>query len=113
MTVEINRNFFGDKTIKFDLGKSVAMVTPPIDHDYWLMRVQVSQSQAVVCFPKFGVIGIGFQNEEDWNANLPSSCPKEEIFNHISHNKGNDSIKDEDCIQAIGLLQEAIKALKG
>ena len=85
------------------------MITPPIDEDFWMMRVKLSEKQAIVCFPKFGTIGIGFQKEEDWNTNLPHTCNAREIFDHISHNKADDSISDEDCINAIQMLQGAIR----
>lgn len=93
-----------DKTIQ--LGGGMIM-TPPINEGYWLFRVPVSDKQAVVAFPKFGTIGIGFQHEEDWNCNLPYSCGTDEIFNHIADNKGDESIPDERCKDAIRLLQEA------
>ena len=85
------------------------MVTPPIgSEDYWLARVPLSSTQAIVAFPKFGVIGIGFQQEDDWNTNLPSTCEAEKIFAHISHNKGDPSIADADCLTAIRMIQDAI-----
>jgi hypothetical protein len=62
-----------------------------------------------VCFPKFATIGIGFQHEEDWNTNLPYTTPADEIFKHISHNKGDDAIKDSDCLLAIVAIQEELK----
>jgi hypothetical protein len=86
------------------------MITPALDEDFWLMRVPVSENQAIICFPKFGTIGIGFQIEkEDWNTNLPYSCDAEEIFEHIKENKGYNSISDKNCIDAIKMLQEEIK----
>ena|ERR1051325_2782975 len=91
-------------------GTTVLAITPPLDQDYWVMRVPVSAQQAIVCFPKFFTIGIGFQREEDWNTNLPYTCPAEEIFQHIAHNKGDDAIPDEQCVNAIRLLQETITA---
>jgi hypothetical protein len=87
------------------------MITPPIDEDFWMMRVRLSEKQAVVCFPKFGTIGIGFQKEEDWNTKLPHTCDAREIFEHISCNKGDKSISDESCISAIQMLQVAIREL--
>jgi len=88
------------------------LLTPPIGEGYYLMRVPVSEGQAVVCFPKFGIIGIGFEKEEDWNTNLPHSFDAEQILKHIRHNKGDDSIPDERCLEAIRLLQQAIAKLK-
>ena len=93
-------------------GVSVS-VTPPIDEDYWLARVLVSDSQAVVCFPKFFTIGIGFQHEEDWDTNLPYTCAPEEIANHIMHNKGDDSIPDQRVIDAVAMLQGWIYEQQG
>ena len=86
------------------------LMTPPIDKDFWLMRVPVSKTQAIVCFPKFGVIGIGFQQGDDWNTNLPWTSTARKIFEHIKHNKGDDAISNERCIAAIELLQSAIEA---
>jgi hypothetical protein len=84
-------------------------LTPPIDEDYWAYRVKVSDKQAIVAFPKFMTIGIGFAVEKDWNTNLPWTCTAEEIFSHINHNKGSKRISDGDCIEAIRLIQAAIR----
>lgn len=74
------------------------MLTPSLGPDYWTYRVRLSDKQAIVGFPKFFTVGIGFAVEEDWNANLPYTCGTEEIYNHIEHNKGDDSISREDCL---------------
>ena len=79
-----------------------------INEDYWLFRVKVSDKQSIIGFPKFCTIGIGFAKENDWNTNLPYTCKADEIFNHISHNKGDDSIPNERCIKAIEIVQAAI-----
>jgi hypothetical protein len=84
------------------------IMTPPIGEDYWAYRVAVSDNQAVIGFKKFGMIGIGFQYEEDWNTNLPSSSQAEEIYEHIKHNSLG-APKDE-CIAAIKLIQEAVRS---
>jgi hypothetical protein len=81
---------------------------PPVNEDYWIYRVMVSDEQAIVAFPKFFTIGIGFAQEENWNTNLPHTCRAHEIFRHIRRNKGDDSISDEDCIAAILMIQHAI-----
>jgi hypothetical protein len=87
------------------------MLTPPVgEDDYWLFRVELSDKQALIAFPKFGTIGIGFENEEDWNTNLPYTSEAEEIFDHISHNKADDSITDKICLEAINMLQEACRS---
>jgi hypothetical protein len=83
-------------------------LTPAIGGDYWAYRVLLSDHQAVVAFPKFSTIGIGFAVEEDWNTNLPYTIPADEIAQHILHNKGDDTISDESVVQAIRLIQEAI-----
>jgi hypothetical protein len=110
LVVEFNQTFVKSSDT-FAIGKGVVMVTPLLDDDYWIMRVKVSDDQAIVAFPKFGVIGIGFQHEDDWNTNLPSSCDAEKIYNHIKHNKGNKNIRKETCIHAIQALQNAIRSL--
>jgi hypothetical protein len=107
MQLEYNSNVVPDNG---NLGAGV-MITPPINADFWMMRVPLSDSQAIVCFPKFGTVGIGFQREEDWNTNLPHTCDARKIFEHIAHNKGDDSISDTDCIAAIEALQAAIRDL--
>jgi hypothetical protein len=84
--------------------------TPPIDEDYWEYRVKLSDTQAVVGFPKFSTVGIGFAQEEDWNTNLPFDCETATIFKHIAHNKGDDGIDDDDVVTAIRLIQEAATA---
>jgi hypothetical protein len=84
-----------------------AILTPPIDEEYWEYRVVVSEGQAIVGFPKFGTIGIGFAVEDDWNTNLPYTCTTAQIFKHIKRNKGDASIPDLRCVLAIGLIQAA------
>ena len=92
-----------NKTVR--LG-NVGSLTPPIDETYWLARVAISKNNAVVCFPKFSAIGIGFQVEKaDWNSNLPYNCPTMEIYDHISANAGRGA-KPSDIIKAIQMLRE-------
>ncbi len=98
-----------DKTVR----AGPAMITPPVDEGYWTYRVRLSDTQAIVGFPKFFTVGIGFAQEEDWNTNFPFSCDAGEIYDHIAHNKGDDSISREDCIAAIRLIQEAAQAARG
>lgn len=89
------------------------LITPPIDENYWLLRVKVSEKQAVVAFPKFMTIGIGFAvEEEDWNTNLPYTSDAHELYRHIAKNKGSEPT-EEDCIAAIKMLQAGIAKLKG
>jgi len=92
------------------VGVTTVEITPPINEDYWEYRVWVSETQAVVGFPKFGTVGVGFAVEEDWNTNLPYRCGAREIMKHILHNKGDDSIPDERVLAAIRLIQEAAYA---
>jgi hypothetical protein len=85
--------------------------TPPIGEDYWCYRVRLSPKQAVVGFPKFSTIGIGFAVEKaDWNTNLPYNCPAEDILKHIKHNKGSRKIADRDVLTAIQMIQAAAMA---
>src|SRR3954469_711140 len=82
------------------------MFTPPVGEDYWLYRVCVAKVQAVLGFPKFSSIGIGFAVEEDWNTNLPLGVPVGEIADHIMHNAGDPSITRDDILAAIALIRE-------
>lgn len=88
------------------------VITPPIDEDFWLYRVPVSEKQAIVGFPKFGTIGVGFQVEDDWNTNLPSGTTAIEIYDHIKHNKGDKRIRREKCIEAIMMIQNAVLTMR-
>lgn len=83
-------------------------MTPAIHPGYWSYRVAVSEKQAVVGFPKFDTVGIGFQYETDWNTNLPWTCDPETILDHIAHNKEDDTVADGLCLQAIIMIQAAI-----
>jgi hypothetical protein len=109
MNLEFNKNLIklDEEYSKSLMAGGAIMCTPPIDKDYWLFRVAVSEKQAIVCFPKFGTFGIGFQVEEDWNTNLPYTCNSREIYNHIKHNKGDESITDADCLEAIRMIKQA------
>jgi hypothetical protein len=90
------------------------MLTPPVDEDYWSFRVKLTEHQAIVGFPKFVTVGIGFAQEEDWNTNLPYTCGAEEILDHIWHNAGDESITREAALEAIRMVQAAAaEALRG
>jgi len=109
MKLEFNTNLFklDEKYSQSFLEGGRIMITPAISDDYWLFRVGVSDIQGIICFPKFGTFGVGFQIEEDWNTNLPYTCDTMEIYNHIKHNKGDAKISDAICIDAIKMLQDA------
>jgi hypothetical protein len=93
-----------------NIGGGRILMTPPISEDYWSYRVLLTDKQAILGFPKFGTIGVGFAVEDDdWNTNLPFTCSAEEIFDHIKHNKGNDAIPDEHVLAGIRMIQEAIR----
>jgi len=112
LKLEINPKYIdGDKNIVNFFGIP-AMVTPPLDEDYWQFRVRVHEDQEIVGFPKFMTIGIGFAKEDDWNTNLPYNYKTDEIFNHIKVNKRYASIPDELCIKAIKMIQKAAKKMK-
>jgi hypothetical protein len=109
LQLEINQNFIqANTTFTLDSGAAL-MITPPIDEDYWLFRVKLFEDQAVVGFPKYNTIGIGFAQEEDWNTNLPYTCDAEKIYNHISHNKKYSEITEEQCLEAIRMIQGMAK----
>jgi len=108
--VEFNTRFKpADDT--FVIGKSLAMITPPVGQDYWLFRVKLFKDQAIIGFPKFGTIGIGFAIEdEDWNTNPPYGYSPEQIYSHIKANKKYDEISKDACIEAIKLVIKHSKA---
>jgi hypothetical protein len=106
LAVEVNSGYLEDKDIVALREQGLLMCPNPAK---WLFRVDLNGSQAIVGFPKFCTVGVGFLVEEDWNTNLPYKCLAEEIWNHIKHNKGDDSISDEDCVEAIRLIQAAAK----
>lgn len=97
------------KTVVSNEGNFSVSLTPEIGEDYWEYRVILSNKQAIIGFPKFFTIGVGFAVEEDWNTNLPFTSGTKEIFEHIKHNRGDENISDEDIIAAITMIQEAAK----
>lgn len=97
-------------------GGGTAMFTPPIDEDYWEYRVIVSAEpyQAVVGFPKFGTVGVGFAVEEwSWNTNLPYRCKTDDIVEHIKKNRGSKEIKKSTIRAAVALIQAAAHEDRG
>ena len=91
------------------------MFTPDIDEDYWIMRVKLyhdkklDKDQSIVAFPKFGMIGIGFAIESDWNTNLPYQTDTERLYNWIKRNKKYRAITKQTCLEGLKMLQEACK----
>lgn len=114
LILEINQN--AEAIEKANDGKLLngrVLITPPVGEDYWLMRVKISDEQAIVGFPKFGTIGIGFAKEEDWNTNLPYLVPIQRLWEHIRHNKGDKRIPKKRCLEAIALIQAEAHRIKG
>ena len=75
--------------------------------------MRVSPKQAIVGFPKFSTIGIGFMVEDDWNTNLPYQSGAKKIWEHIKHNRevpGDELPTDEDCKRAIKMVIDAATA---
>lgn len=102
--VEINAKFKpAQDTIATASG--TLMITPPLDEDYWVYRVKLKHGQAIIGFPKFGMIGCGFALETDWNTNLPITCNANEIYEHIKHNKRFADITKQECLAAIKAIQ--------
>jgi len=110
LIVETSNKQFVEQEMRLAGTNTLVVCTPPINEDYWLFRVKVSDKQAVVGFPKFATtIGIGFAVEkDDWNTNLPYSCSAEELYNHIKANKGDPKISKAICLQAIKLIQQVV-----
>lgn len=108
LTLEVNETF--DQPTG-DFGSFA--ITPAISPDYWIYRVRLTDQQAILGFPKFDTVGIGFEHEKDWNSNLPFSCPAEKIYDHIKHNKGDARIKRQRCLDAINIVREAARLYKG
>ncbi len=95
-----------DKTPTYQTDKgSTLMITPAIEEDYWAYRVKLYKDQAIIGFPKFTTIGIGFAQEEDWNTNLPYTRSPEKICDHIWDNHKYKEITRRQVIEAIELIQ--------
>jgi len=104
-TLGLERRPEPDATVILPDDEQTVIMTPPISGDYWAYRVKLTDTQAVVGFPKFFTIGIGFAEEEDWNTNLPYTCSTEEIFEHIKHNKADPEIPDSRVLLAIEMVR--------
>lgn len=85
-------------------------ITPAIGGDYWTYRVRLSERQALLGFPKFSTVGVGFAIEEDWNCNLPHSVEPGELLAHIEHNRADESVTDDAILAAVRLIDEAVRA---
>lgn len=91
-------------------GRVVAMITPAIDEDYYVMRIHMVKDQYINAFPKFGQIGIGFAIEnDDWNANLPAPMNAMSIAKHIQHNKKYKKITLQNIMEGIDKLQHTLE----
>ena len=83
------------------------IATPDLNPDFWQYRVKFENGQAILGFPKFHTIGIGFALErKEWNVNLPYDCSAKEIFAHIKENAG-DGVSDKDVMTAIRMVKKA------
>ena len=106
------RNEFKKATDGFKMGKIQIMMTPPIDEKYWVFRIKLHKDQAVVAFPKFGLMGIGFAQESNWNTNLPSCDSTKSIVDHIWENRKYPQVTYAILTKAVKMLQKASKYYK-
>jgi hypothetical protein len=106
LVVEYKKGFEPSKDCIYT-GRGVIMFTPAINKEYYIMRVNLYKDQSLVAFPKFGLIGIGFAQESDWNTNLPYQTDIEYLYKHIRCNKKYKAITKQMCLEGLKLLQEA------
>lgn len=71
-------------------------LAPGLSEDYWSYRVLLNGRQAVLGFPKFSTIGIGFAVEDDGNTNLPYTTRAIDIVSHIWHNVDSERPPDDE-----------------
>ncbi len=114
--LEVNKKCV-DRTDKFSIKTAfgetpVLMISPTTGDDYWMFRVKLCKDQAVVGFPKFGMIGVGMALEENGNTNLPLCAiytPEKNakrITKHIKCNKKYKSITIKMIEDAIILIEK-------
>lgn len=108
LKLEINGRNVRDKEAEERMLASGIMITPPIDEDFWILRVKLFEDQYINAFPKFSTIGIGFAIEEDWNTNLPYTIAAENIWEHIKPNRRYIAIKKKRTCRAIKMIQDYI-----
>lgn len=83
-------------------------------HRGWLFRVDVGGGQAVIGFPKYTTIGVGFEQEpESGNTNLPYTTPAKALLNHSWCNRGGMTATPEEALRAFELVQEAAQEALG
>lgn len=112
MTLILETKDQPDETV--EIGNAV--IAPLVDPDYWTFRVVVSQDpfQAVVGFPKFSTIGIGFAVEDDdWNTNFPYTVETDKIVDHIWRNRLPLDLARDTVHEAVLLIQTAAIATLG
>ena len=105
LKLEVNEKIVPSKDVVL-VGKGkqtqAILTTPDISPDYWIFRVNLCKDQAIIAFPKFGCIAVGFAVEDaNWNTNLPidNIDRAQEIFDHIKENKKYSEIPDEPNIR--------------
>jgi hypothetical protein len=111
--LEVNENCI-DKTTHCVAGKGQnqvgIMISPSVDENYWMFRVKLCNDQAVLGFPKLGMIGVGMALEENSNTNLPLHTEDtplanaNRIYSHIKCNKKYKSITRQMIVDAIILI---------
>lgn len=101
-----------DKTTHMFAGNNHIMISPSVDEEYWIFRVKLCKDQAVLGFPKMGMVGVGMALEENWNTNLPLNSEDtplantNRIYSHIKCNKKYESITRQMIVDAIMLIVE-------
>lgn len=114
MELILERKEQANRTVSIPLGGGTVMeVGPTGSEQYWEYRVKVSEDQAIVGFPKYSTIGIGFAVEKDWNSNLPFRViSAEKIAKHIDRNRPK-GMRRALVVRAIQMVREAAAKDRG
>lgn len=111
LTLEVNPRNCLDVQLHLPSGP-LLMMTAPLGSDCWLFRVTLAKNLVLAAVPQFGGVNICLQSKDADDFNMPYESDAPKIM-HAFRACVKNSVSDGKYLQAIKLLQGAIKQWRG
>lgn len=88
------------------------MMTAPLGSDCWLFRVTLEKKLVLAAVPQFGGVNICLQAKDAGDCNMPYESDAAKILRAFRA-RVKKSVADGRCLEAIRMLQAAVKEWRG
>jgi hypothetical protein len=111
LTLETNPRNCLDASLQLPSG-ALLLLTAPLAQDCWLFRTRLDKDLSVVAVPTFGGVNLQLRSGTTCKATLPIEMTPNALSRAL-HGHVNGSVPRAELLQAIKLLQAAVKHHRG